>query len=76
MAIAAYFMYRELGVASFVSLIPYILLLFINKYKMKLLKQTWKVFDKKRDKRMTMTSEAFNNAKMLKLYGWEIKIAE
>ena len=73
MIIASYFLFKELGYAALTSLVLYAGLWFINKHKSKLHRKTYKIIDKKRDKRMQMTSEAFNHAKMLKLYGWENK---
>ena len=69
--IASYFLFKELGFTSLVTVVLYGGLWLINKYKSKLHRKTYRIIDKKRDKRMQMTSEAFNHAKMLKLYGWE-----
>ena len=71
MIIAAYFLWTNLGYSSFTGVFLYAILFFVNRYKSKLHKKTWGVIDRKRDKRMQQTAEAFHNAKMLKLYGWE-----
>ena len=73
MIVSGYFLWKNLGWSVFSGIGLYIALWYINKYKSKLHCQTWGVIDKKRDKRMQQTSEAFHNAKMLKLYGWEQK---
>ena len=73
MMVSAYFLWTNLGWCSFTGLGLYAALWHINKYKSKLHRKTWRVVDRKRDKRMLQTSEAFHNAKMLKLYGWEQK---
>ena len=73
MTVAAYFLWTNLGWCAFTGLGVYAALWQVNKYKSKLHRKTWRVVDRKRDKRHTQTSEAFHNAKMLKLYGWEQK---
>ena len=73
MVVAGYFLWTNLGPSCLTGFTLYLILFVINKYKSKLHKRTWKVIDRKRDKRMQQTSEAFTNAKMLKLQGWEQK---
>ena len=73
MTVAGYFLWTNLGPSCLTGFFLYLMLYAINKYKSKLHRRTWKVIDRKRDKRMQQTQEAFTNAKMLKLQGWEQK---
>ena len=74
--LSAYYLWINLGWSAFTGCILYAILWQVNKYKGKLHRHTWGVIDRKRDKRMLRTSEAFHHAKMLKLYGWEQKFEE
>ena len=52
MIVAGYFLWTNLRWSAFTGLALYVALWFINKYKSKLHRKTWRIIDKKRDKRM------------------------
>ena len=69
--VAGYFIYIYVGVSSLMGIVMFSITLALQKYQSRMNTTVNKKIEKEKDKRMMQTSEAFNHAKNLKLYGWE-----
>ena len=69
--VATYYVYYYVGVSALSGFILFGITLALQRYQSRMNTTQNKIIDKSKDKRMMQTSEAFNHAKNLKLYGWE-----
>ena len=69
--IYSYMLYEILGAVFFIGVLILIGFIYGNLYYQKKIKALIKVHMKLKDKRMKITTETFNNIKILKLYSWE-----
>ena len=67
----SYMLFKYFGISFIFGLVTLIIFLFINFYFQRKFKKTQKEQMKLKDKRMKVTTETFNNIKVLKLYSWE-----
>ena len=66
-----YLLFKYMGISFIIGFIVMILFLIINYYYRKQFSKYLKLYLKKSDKRMRVTTETFNNLKVIKLYGWD-----
>ena len=66
-----YLLFKYMGISFIIGFIVMIIFLFINYYYRKQFSKYLKLYLKKSDKRMGVTTETFNNLKVIKLYGWD-----
>ena len=66
-----YLLFKYMGVSFIIGFIVMILFLIINYYYRKQFSKYLKLYLKQSDKRMRVTTETFNNLKVIKLYGWD-----
>ena len=66
-----YLLFKYMGISFIMGFIVMIFFLIINYYYRKQFSIYLKLYLKKSDKRMGITTEAFNNLKVIKLYGWD-----
>ena len=66
-----YLLFKYMGISFVVGFIVMIIFLIINYYYRKQFSKYLKLYLKKSDKRMGITTETFNNLKVIKLYGWD-----
>ncbi len=69
--IYSYMLYEILGGVFFIGVLILICFIYGNLYYQKKIKALIKIHMKLKDKRMKVTTETFNNIKILKLYSWE-----
>ena len=69
--IYSYMLYEILGGIFFIGVLIAICFIYGNLYYQKKIKKLIKIQMKLKDKRMKVTTETFNNIKILKLYSWE-----
>ena len=67
----SYMLFKFFGISFIFGLITLIIFLVINFYFQRQFKKLQKIRMKLKDKRMKITTETFNNLKVLKLYSWE-----
>ena len=66
-----YLLFKYMGISFIIGFIVMILFLIINYYYRKQFSKYLKLYLKMSDKRMRVTTETFNNLKVIKLYGWD-----
>ena len=66
-----YLLFKYMGISFVIGFIVMIIFLVINYYYRKLFSKYLKLYLKKSDQRMRVTTETFNNLKVIKLYGWD-----
>ena len=66
-----YLLFKYMGISFIIGFIVMIIFLIINYYYRKQFSKYLKLYLKKSDKRMRVTTETFNNLKVIKLYGWD-----
>ena len=66
-----YLLFKYMGISFVIGFIVMIIFLIINYYYRKQFSKFLKLYLKKSDKRMRITTETFNNLKVIKLYGWD-----
>jgi len=66
-----YLLFKYMGISFIMGFIVMIFFLIINYYYRKQFSIYLKLYLKKSDKRMSITTETFNNLKVIKLYGWD-----
>ena len=66
-----YLLFKYMGISFIMGFIVMIFFLIINYYYRKQFSIYLKLYLKKSDKRMGITTETFNNLKVIKLYGWD-----
>ena len=66
-----YLLFKYMGISFVIGFIVMIIFLVINYYYRKQFSKYLKLYLKKSDKRMRVTTETFNNLKVIKLYGWD-----
>ena len=66
-----YLLFKYMGFSFIMGFIVMIIFLLINYYYRKQFSKYLKLYLKKSDKRMGITTETFNNLKVIKLYGWD-----
>ena len=66
-----YLLFKYMGISFVIGFIVMIIFLLINYYYRKLFSKYLKLYLKKSDQRMRVTTETFNNLKVIKLYGWD-----
>ena len=66
-----YLLFKYMGISFIMGFIVMIFFLIINYYYRKQFSIYLKLYLKKADKRMGITTETFNNLKVIKLYGWD-----
>ena len=66
-----YLLFKYMGISFIIGFIVMILFLIINYYYRKQFSKYLKLYLKKSDQRMRVTTETFNNLKVIKLYGWD-----
>ena len=66
-----YLLFKYMGISFIMGFIVMIIFLIINYYYRKQFSIYLKLYLKKSDKRMGITTETFNNLKVIKLYGWD-----
>ena len=66
-----YLLFKYMGVSFIIGFIVMILFLIINYYYRKQFSKYLKLYLKQSDNRMRVTTETFNNLKVIKLYGWD-----
>ena len=66
-----YLLFKYMGISFVIGFIVMIIFLIINYYYRKQFSKYLKLYLKKSDKRMRITTETFNNLKVIKLYGWD-----
>ena len=71
LTVASYFIYQYVGLASISGFAVFGITLALQRFQSRMNSDTRKLIDKQKDERMMQTSEVFNHAKNLKLYGWE-----
>ena len=67
----SYLLFKYMGLSFIMGFIVMIIFLLINYYYRKQFSKYLKLYLKKSDKRMGITTETFNNLKVIKLYGWD-----
>ena len=67
----SYLLFKYMGLSFIMGFIVMIIFLIINYYYRKQFSKYLKLYLKKSDKRMGITTETFNNLKVIKLYGWD-----
>ena len=67
----SYLLFKYMGISFIMGFIVMIFFLIINYYYRKQFSIYLKLYLKKSDKRMGITTETFNNLKVIKLYGWD-----
>ena len=67
----SYLLFKYMGISFIMGFIVMIIFLIINYYYRKQFSIYLKLYLKKSDKRMGITTETFNNLKVIKLYGWD-----
>ena len=67
----SYLLFKYMGISFIMGFIVMIIFLIINYYYRKQFSKYLKLYLKKSDKRMGITTETFNNLKVIKLYGWD-----
>ena len=67
----SYLLFKYMGISFIMGFIVMIIFLLINYYYRKQFSKYLKLYLKKSDKRMGITTETFNNLKVIKLYGWD-----
>ena len=67
----SYLLFKYMGYSFIMGFIVMIIFLIINYYYRKQFSKYLKLYLKKSDKRMGITTETFNNLKIIKLYGWD-----
>ena len=67
----SYLLFKYMGISFIIGFIVMIIFLIINYYYRKQFSKYLKLYLKKSDKRMQITTETFNNLKVIKLYGWD-----
>ena len=67
----SYLLFKYMGISFIIGFLVMIIFLIINYYYRKQFSKYLKLYLKKSDKRMRVTTEAFNNLKVIKLYGWD-----
>ncbi|XP_042486788.1 ABC transporter C family member 3-like [Macadamia integrifolia] len=71
--LALLILYKFFGLASLITLVPTMILLFANVPLGKLQEKFQEELMDSKDQRMKLTSEALRNMRILKLHGWEMK---
>jgi ABC-type multidrug transport system fused ATPase/permease subunit len=66
-----YLLFKYMGISFIIGFIVMILFLIINYYYRKQFSKYLELYLKMSDKRMRVTTETFNNLKVIKLYGWD-----
>ena len=66
-----YLLFKYMGISFIIGFIVMIIFLIINYYYRKQFSKYLKLYLKKSDQRMRVTTETFNNLKVIKLYGWD-----
>ena len=66
-----YLLFKYMGISFVIGFIVMIIFLIINYYYRKQFSKYLKLYLKKSDQRMRVTTETFNNLKVIKLYGWD-----
>ena len=66
-----YLLFKYMGISFIIGFIVMILFLIINYYYRKQFSKYLKLYLKMSDRRMRVTTETFNNLKVIKLYGWD-----
>ena len=66
-----YLLFKYMGISFVIGFIVMIIFLIINYYYRKQFSKYLKLYLKKSDQRMRITTETFNNLKVIKLYGWD-----
>ena len=66
-----YLLFKYVSFSFIMGFIVMIIFLLINYYYRKQFSKYLKLYLKKSDKRMGITTETFNNLKVIKLYGWD-----
>ena len=64
-------LFKYMGISFIIGFVVMIIFLIINYYYRKQFSKYLKLYLKKSDKRMQITTETFNNLKVIKLYGWD-----
>ena len=67
----SYLLFKYMGISFIMGFVVMIIFLIINYYYRKQFSKYLKLYLKKSDKRMGITTETFNNLKVIKLYGWD-----
>ena len=76
LVVATYYIYSYVGFSALSGLTLYGITFALQKYQSKMNETARKKIDKQKDERMMKTSEGFNHAQNLKLYGWEQKFGD
>ena len=66
-----YLLFKYMGISFIIGFVVMIIFLLINYYYRKQFSKYLKLYLKMSDKRMRVTTETFNNLKVIKLYGWD-----
>ena len=66
-----YLLFKYMGISFIIGFLVMIVFLIINYYYRKQFSKYLKLYLKMSDKRMRVTTETFNNLKVIKLYGWD-----
>ena len=64
-------LFKYMGISFIIGFVVMIIFVIINYYYRKQFSKYLKLYLKKSDKRMQITTETFNNLKVIKLYGWD-----
>ena len=74
--VSLYLLWGQIGVSSLAGFGVMLLLVPLNAYSAKIMRQRQKELMQAKDQRVKLTNEVFSSIKVIKLYGWEQKFGE